>query len=83
MYEPQCDISFYGLDIICISESWLTSKVDNTFVMVQGDRADRASFNSLNTTGGGVCVYVKNDLPYVSSLPENSAKFGYFGFLFI
>ena len=62
IYEIQCDASYHGFDIICITESWLTTDIDNSFIAIPGYkifRKDRSSLNSNKTTGGGGCIFVR------------------------
>ena len=65
IYELQCDASYRGFDIICITESWLTTVIDNSFIATPGYnifRKDRSSLNSNKTTGGGVCIFVREGI---------------------
>ena len=65
IYEPQCDASHHGFDIICITESWLTTDIDNSFISIPGYnifRKDRCSLNSNKTTGGGVGIFFREGI---------------------
>ena len=65
IYELQCDASYHVFDIICITESWLTTDIDNSFIAIPGYnifRKDRSSLNSNKTTGGGVCIFVREGI---------------------
>jgi len=50
----------YNFDVICVSESWLDSTIDNDCISLYGYlkpfRLDR------NSHGGGVMAYVKSDI---------------------
>ena len=52
--------SVHDFDILCVTESWLSSNVDNSCIPLSGYsepfRLDRSSH------GGGVMAYVKSDL---------------------
>jgi len=52
--------SVHDFDILCVTESWLSSNVDNSCIPLSGSsepfRFDR------NSHGGGVMAYVKSDL---------------------
>ena len=58
----QLSIELGDFDVISISESWLDNTVDNCLLHIEGfqppSRIDR------NRHGGGVIVYVKNNIPY-------------------
>ena len=65
IYELQCDAKYHGFDIICITECWLTTDIDNSFIAIPGYnifRKDRSSLNSNKTTGGGVCIFVREGI---------------------
>lgn len=59
-----------SIDILCISESWLTENIPNKLVAIDGynllrnDREDRR--------GGGTCIFIKKDLDYDIILPNMS-----------
>ena len=66
-----------GYDIIALTETWLTDKIDDrllTFCKYSFLRLDRNYVNSFNTTkkGGGILVYFKKELePYVKDIENN------------
>ena len=58
----QVDLLFKDYDILCCSETWLTSEYTDAFVEIRDKRIFRTD---RNTRGGGVCIYVKSSLaPY-------------------
>ena len=57
-----------GIDIICLSETWLKDGIHSNYIEVPGYnimRLDRDwSENGILKRGGGVCMYVKKDIQY-------------------
>jgi len=62
LYDLAVVASVHNFDILCVTEGWLSSNVDNSCISLSGYsepfRLDRNSF------GGGVMAYVKSDLFY-------------------
>ena len=55
----QISLLFTDSDFLCCSETWLSTNYDDQMVNIKGKtifRQDRT------TRGGGVCIYVRNDL---------------------
>ncbi len=48
-----------NIDILCITESWLLLCVPDHLVNIHGYKF----FRCYNERGGGICIYVKDDLP--------------------
>lgn len=48
------------LDIICVTETWLTENVSHDLISVDGYNLVRSDRNY--SRGGGICVYLKKDL---------------------
>lgn len=49
-----------GVDIICVSETWFNSSITDSIISVEGYNVYR---NDRSSLGGGVALYVKNNLP--------------------
>ena len=54
------------IDILCISETWLTSEILDSYIDIQGFNV----FRNDKGRGGGVCMYVRDDLNITKFLPE-------------
>ena len=58
----KCDIELLlkdnDIDVLCLTETWLSSNIPDTFVDVQGYKIYRCD----KGRGGGVCIYVKDCL---------------------
>ena len=54
-------ISNNPYDLICLSETWLNSTILNTALEVDGYKLFRR--DRYNQRGGGICVFVKSNLP--------------------
>lgn len=50
------------IDIICVTESWLTSDINDNLIDVDGYNLIR--LDRTYSRGGGICVYLKNDINY-------------------
>ena len=60
-----------GFDIICISETWLHEKIQDTLVKFEGYklyRQDRHSYPGVKKRGGGLLIYIKDELSGFSNL---------------
>ncbi|XP_033229600.1 uncharacterized protein LOC117181142 [Belonocnema kinseyi] len=60
-------IHLYNIDILVISETWLRPDVPDSAILIKDfnlERADRKSHKV--TRGGGVAIYIKDDLSYES-----------------
>ena len=59
-------ITTQPVDIVAVTEYWLHNDIENRLVLLNGYnlfRKDRATGR-----GGGVCVYIKSDIPCVRRL---------------
>ena len=59
-FELAVVASFHSFDILCVTESWLSSNVDNSCIPLSG-YSEPFSLDR-NSHGGGVMAYVKIDL---------------------
>lgn len=58
------------LDIICLTESWLTEEIPDDLISLQGYKLVRN--DRIYGRGGGICVYIKNDLNHkILSMSEH------------
>ena len=58
-------LSLYSLDIFCITESWLTKLIPDSFVAIDGYTLIRNDTVG-DTPKHGVCVYVKSNIKFDS-----------------
>lgn len=72
--ELKLNFSDSKVDVICFTETWLNNTINNTTLNINGYRLIR---NDRNRHGGGICVYLKNNLSYkvVSMSPSSSPDF--------
>ena len=66
-------ISTQPVDIVAVTESWLHNDIENRLELLNGYnlfRKDRATGR-----GGGVCVYIKSDIPCVRRLDLENSRF--------
>ena len=56
-YVSECNRA----DVLCITESWLTPQIPDSAVKIPGFNLFRN--DRTNTTGGGVCTYLRHDIP--------------------
>ena len=64
-------IELKGFDIICVTETWLTSRANDRILHFPGLRQDRTSVppNARPKKGGGILMYIKEELEaYVQPL---------------
>ena len=59
-----------NIDVLIILETWLRADIDNKFIKNNNYstcRQDRATMTNYNVPkrGGGICIYIKNTIPYV------------------
>ncbi|XP_062714928.1 uncharacterized protein LOC134291327 [Aedes albopictus] len=60
------------IDIICFTETWLNSTISDRMISIDGYKLVR---NDRNRQGGGVCMYVRNNLSYkVVSMSSSSSN---------
>ena len=52
-----------GVDVVCISETWFSSNVNDTFLKLAGYKLFRADRSRCN--GGGVAIYLKENITCV------------------
>lgn len=57
--ELKMNLTDSKLDIICMTETWLDSSIDNRLISIDGFKILR---HDRNRHGGGICVYVRKDL---------------------
>ena len=50
-----------AIDALCITETWLSNAIPDSIVTISGYNLFRK--DRLHTLGGGVCIYVKNNIP--------------------
>ena len=63
MDEIRFLIKKIDVDILCISETWLSDKINNAEIYIDGYGIvghDRQG----GCRGGGVCMYIRNTLPF-------------------
>lgn len=59
-----------ALDVLCVTETWLTPSVPDKFIslvgfdLIRNDRPDKR--------GGGTCVFINNRIKHVVTLPNCS-----------
>ena len=56
--EVKCLLKTRNIDILCITETWLESNIKDCLVTI----SDYAIFRCDLSSGGGVCVYVRDNL---------------------
>ena len=67
-----------GLDIITVSETWLTPDIDSCILdmdgyqMLQANRKSKSHTGVFSKKGGGLLTFVKNDLNFVAMHQEQS-----------
>lgn len=60
------------IDIICFTETWLNSTISDRMISIDGYKLVR---NDRNRQGGGVCMYMRNNLSYkVVSMSSSSSN---------
>ena len=61
-----------NIDILCITETWLTADINTNFINIDGYecfRQDRTNKTHARTIGGGICISVKQE--YSSNIIKN------------
>lgn len=61
-----------ALDVLCITESWLTPSIPDNFVSLKG--FDIIRNDRLGKRGGGTCVFINSRIKYAVTLPKFNNK---------
>lgn len=70
-HELKLNFTDSKVDVICFTETWLNSTINNSMLSINGYKLIR---NDRNRHGGGICIYLRNNLSYkVVSMSNNSA----------
>ena len=62
-------ISQAKIDILCLTETWLTKATTNHELSIDGYAILR--YDSISQRGGGILIYIKDNLSYVPVLPDS------------
>lgn len=53
-------------DIVCIQETWFDASINSEIMIRNTDfliyRSDRSEFDSIKTSGGGVCTFINKSI---------------------
>ena len=63
-------VSDYSFDILALTETWLTSDIEDGEISIPGYstvRSDRDKTKSSKSCGGGILVYIRDGLPFVTN----------------
>ena len=75
--ELEALVDIHDPDIIGITETWLNNKVSDKEYCIEGYqkpvRQDR--LDTKDGRGGGVMLFIKNDIDFIQIFPENSEHF--------
>lgn len=61
--EIELTLNLYNLQVLTLSETWLTSHIEDTVLVIQNYNLSRLDRSHSSLRGGGLAIYSRKDLP--------------------